>query len=364
MLDTATESITICITYHNEGELLKRSLASALEAIEGLSEFEILIVDDSSFVPAQEIIKSQLVTEKVVVITNREKSGVSKSRNLAIELAKMKYISFLDADDFYAHGFRFQEVMNDLRRLKCSNRQVVIHRFQICYEDKRKSTLSFGPKGNLCTSAKDIILEYLTEVRGNSMVTYVWDKLFEREFLETNKLRFDENMDIYEDTMFSITVLSKCEEVALISRDMITHTTRSVNRGYVTRTLDFLKLSDSLAHLFSYFKISQVGFNTAHLARTYLALSISSWAEAKKGISNIAKSDLFRDGMVDFRAIRNPVLRTSIRLNLWRFPTVMLFFLKTHAFYRHICGFVSDSVMARKGNNGNEFASIEREATT
>lgn len=349
MCSAPSDSITICITYHNEGNLLNRSLNSAKKAILGLEHYKILIVDDHSSMPAKDIIVNDLDSEHIEVVTNKNRMGVSRSRNLAINCATSKYIAFLDADDFYCQGFRFQNVMDDLRQLDYINCQVVILRSIVSYPEKTLANAYLGPTNNLLTNPREIILEYITEVKGKSIVTHIWDKLFNLEFLLKNNLRFDETMELFEDTRFSIEVLLKSEAVALIAREMTTHISSKMNRNYVHKTMDFLKLTEQLQPMFTYFGVSKSSFNAAHLAKTFIALSTSSWLDATKGIGNIAKSNLICEDTVNVRAIRSLYLRFLVILGVWRFPIVMALALKVYYFYHQVLRTSFSVRVSRKG---------------
>ncbi len=73
------------------------------EAIESVLEqripLELIIVEDSSKDRTKEVVSSYLQDERITYIRNEKNAGVAASRNKGIELAKGKYIAFLDADD-------------------------------------------------------------------------------------------------------------------------------------------------------------------------------------------------------------------------------------------------------------------------
>jgi glycosyltransferase involved in cell wall biosynthesis len=347
-----TDSITICITYHNEGFLLNRSLNSVREATLGLSNYKILIVDDHSSNSAKNFLTNDL---DVQVVTNKNRIGVSGSRNLAINYATSEYIAFLDADDYYCQNFRFEDVFEDLTKFECNDFQVVILRSLISHPSKKWANMYFGPNKSFIANPKEIISKYITEVRGASIVTHVWDKLFNLEFLRKSHLQFDESMELYEDTKFSIEVLSKSEEVALIAREMTTHIYGETNKNYIEKTLDFFKLSDQLEPLLAHLDFNKANFNAAHLAKTYIALSDSPWSQATKGISVIAKSNLIREETVNLRAIRSLYLKFLVLLGVWKFPIAMALALKWYSKSRRIFTIFSSIRDLRKGKNFYEF---------
>lgn len=61
--------------------------------------FELIIVEDCSKDNTQTVIRRYLEDKRILYIRNEENAGVAASRNKGMELAKGKYIAFLDADD-------------------------------------------------------------------------------------------------------------------------------------------------------------------------------------------------------------------------------------------------------------------------
>tara|TARA_Y100000385_G_scaffold289286_1_gene358242 strand:- start:1995 stop:2903 length:909 start_codon:yes stop_codon:yes gene_type:complete len=90
---------SVIITTYNDSEFLKRSIPSIIN--QSLEPLEIIIIDDGSNTNEAEEI-SQLhskITCIPIVFKKKKNGGPSSARNLGIELAKGKYILFVDADD-------------------------------------------------------------------------------------------------------------------------------------------------------------------------------------------------------------------------------------------------------------------------
>lgn len=62
---------------------------------------ELIIIEDNSKDGTGKVIQSFLSDERVTYIHNETNLGVAKSRNVGMNLAKGKYIAFLDADDYW-----------------------------------------------------------------------------------------------------------------------------------------------------------------------------------------------------------------------------------------------------------------------
>lgn len=94
------ESVSIIIPYHNEGELLARSVQSVVsQEFDGVAE--VIVVDDCS-----EIVPSlpPELRSKTKVIRSNEPLFASGARNLGVQHATSPWIAFLDADDAFLPG--------------------------------------------------------------------------------------------------------------------------------------------------------------------------------------------------------------------------------------------------------------------
>lgn len=89
--------VTVYITNYNYGKYIIKAIESVLD--QSLQNFEILIIDDGSTDESIEILKSYDDNPKINIIKQNNK-GLTISNNVALKIAKGKYIMRLDADDF------------------------------------------------------------------------------------------------------------------------------------------------------------------------------------------------------------------------------------------------------------------------
>jgi len=90
--------VSIIIPYFNRPEKLKRCLFSVIG--QTYQDFEILVVDDCSTVPL--VID---IDPRIKVFRNNKNLGPGLSRNVGLDNAKGKYVSFLDSDDYWHEEF-------------------------------------------------------------------------------------------------------------------------------------------------------------------------------------------------------------------------------------------------------------------
>ena len=91
--------ISIIMGVYNCEKYLDKCLHSVLN--QTLQEIEIICVDDGSTDDSAKILENFAQTEERIVLQKQKNQGAGKARNTGIEIAKGKYIAFLDADDYY-----------------------------------------------------------------------------------------------------------------------------------------------------------------------------------------------------------------------------------------------------------------------
>jgi len=88
-------TLSIVIPCYNQGRFLGKALQSCREL--GHPGLEIIVVDDSSTDETQEVACNQPGVRYV----RQENKGLASARNTGLRMAKGRYVSFLDADDWY-----------------------------------------------------------------------------------------------------------------------------------------------------------------------------------------------------------------------------------------------------------------------
>jgi glycosyltransferase involved in cell wall biosynthesis len=93
-LSCSQKMVSICIPTYNRKEYLKETIQSILD--QTYKDYEIVVVDDGSTDETEKMIKELGIP---VTYFWQENMGDAAARNKLIELAKGKYISFIDSDD-------------------------------------------------------------------------------------------------------------------------------------------------------------------------------------------------------------------------------------------------------------------------
>jgi hypothetical protein len=94
-------TVSVVVTSHNYGHFLEQCIRSVAE--QTFRDWELIIVDDGSADDTLDVARrgTALCGEQQVVVVTTRRGGASRARNLGISLARGKYVSCLDADDWY-----------------------------------------------------------------------------------------------------------------------------------------------------------------------------------------------------------------------------------------------------------------------
>jgi len=93
---------SIVITVFNKEKYIKETILSVLN--QTYDNYEIIIINDASTDNSLKIIE-QVISDKAVIINNKNNLGLSASRNIGFEASSEKYVAFLDGDDVWDKNF-------------------------------------------------------------------------------------------------------------------------------------------------------------------------------------------------------------------------------------------------------------------
>jgi teichuronic acid biosynthesis glycosyltransferase TuaG len=108
--------VSIILPYYKKINFIKKTLASIKS--QTYTNYEIIFIyDDECKKDLKEINKLINKNKKIKLIINKINLGAGKSRNIGINLSKGKYISFIDADDFWKKN-KLKEQINFFKKNK------------------------------------------------------------------------------------------------------------------------------------------------------------------------------------------------------------------------------------------------------
>lgn len=226
-----TDLVSIIIPVYNAEIFLEKCIKSVLA--QTYTNFELILVYDKSSDLSGEICKEFAEKDNRIIFKQLSvKRGVSYARNQGLKLAKGKYVSFVDADDFIEPDF-LSKLLTLLKVFNCemSGCAIVKAKHNIQKAVKQKTP---------CITILNNI-ESLQNIFACKLFYFgsVWNKLFVREII--GDLKFDENIFYGEDLLFVYNYIKKCEKCVHTNQKLYHYVKNP--QGYVRSKFNESKLT-------------------------------------------------------------------------------------------------------------------------
>ena len=93
-----TPLVSILVPVYNVEDYLERCLDSLLQ--QSLTQIEIVCVNDGSTDKSAEILEEYAKKDNRIVVVHKKNGGLPSARNAGLDVAKGKYVGFVDSDDY------------------------------------------------------------------------------------------------------------------------------------------------------------------------------------------------------------------------------------------------------------------------
>lgn len=191
--------ISVIVPVYNAEKYLHRCIDSILA--QTFSDFELLLIDDGSKDNSGRICDKYAAKDNRIRVFHKENGGVSSARNLGLNNAKGKWITFVDADDYVK-----SEYLSNLLDHTHIGADLIFSYAEFHYANGEIQK-EYYPK-QIITNENFHLAFTEHELNWH---TSPWSKLFKSELC--SKLRFTEGMPIGEDLVFLYTYILKCNKI-------------------------------------------------------------------------------------------------------------------------------------------------------
>lgn len=193
--------VSVIVPVYNVELYLKRCLDSIIK--QTLANIEIILVDDGSTDNSGKICDEFAQKDFRISVIHKKNGGLSSARNAGLNIAKGKYIGFVDSDDWINQDY-YENLYNIAKKTKSD---IVSCKFNKSSKYKENSHIKINENDFTIEDGKKFRETYLSSaMKGGISWVPVWSKIYKRRIL--NDIRFEEGM-IYEDVMFNWRVLNK-----------------------------------------------------------------------------------------------------------------------------------------------------------
>ncbi len=198
--------ISIIMPTFNRGHLVKKAISSVFS--QTYKNWELIIVDDASS-DETSILLNGYEDPRIKYIRNQKNRGANYCRNLGVKIAKGKYLTFLDSDNYWENN----KLEIQLKRIAATQEDVgFVFCKQMVYEDGKAKLI---PQEDDLENDLNHIMYWRNIVDTNTV-------LMKRECFEKAG-GFDEKMPRIQDWEFFFRVLNICHYKALYTPFCLNH---------------------------------------------------------------------------------------------------------------------------------------------
>lgn len=205
--------ISIIIPVYNVEKYLRECLDSV--CAQTFTDWECICVDDGSTDCSLAILDEYKAKDSRFHVIRREHSNAGACRNAGLDVAKGQYLSFLDSDDVFAPNML--ELLS--KALDNTGADIATCNYKDFYEDAELDTI-FKRKDDV--RIERIKSPASTDDIFKRWVSWAWDKMFRRDLIDTNGIRF-QCIDSWNDMFFVDSALSFANEVAVLDCCFVGH---------------------------------------------------------------------------------------------------------------------------------------------
>ena len=199
--------VSIIVPVYNAEAVLRRCVDSILA--QEFRDFELLLMDDGSKDSSGAICDEYASMDGRVRVVHKENSGVSDTRNQALDMARGEYIQFLDADDWIVP----EATRLFVYHIETSHADMVIADFYRVVGDRISRKGSIEEEGLI---TRNEFADYMAKSPADYYYGVIWNKFFRRDLIESFGLRMDASLKWCEDFIFNLEYLLHVENVYVL----------------------------------------------------------------------------------------------------------------------------------------------------
>ncbi len=233
--------VSVIMPVYNAAEFLPQCLDSV--AGQTLADIEIICVDDGSSDNSVEILQRYADNDSRFIILTQPNKGAGAARNYGMAVAKGKYLSFLDSDDF----FEADMLETAYNRAEKHSAQITVFESEKYFTKSGKFAPNYSIRYHLLPKSDvfggmDIKKDIFRAFTG-----WAWDKLFNAEFIKETGLQFQEQRTT-NDMFFVFRAVVKAEKITFVPK-VLAYYRRDTDSLSVTREKSWHCFYDRLTAL-------------------------------------------------------------------------------------------------------------------
>lgn len=298
-------------------------------------DFELLLIDDGSPDDSGKICDKYADKDKRIRVIHKKNEGVSMARNTGIEAATGKYICFIDSDDFVKKNYLetllyFKNEYTEYENIWCHFK--ISYKYDIVDENESKNF----PKVETYT------VKHIMTLHEKWLDSGPVCKLYCREIIINNNLKFDKTLSLGEDLTFNFNYLDCTNGNILVINKFLYHyvqlSDNSLSRKYYPDMFNiYKKLNKMMRHYINKWNCDEEQIKKYHnacfykyevvLKNTFSENNDQNKKNKYKLNNSILKSDEFKKAFNNSNCFIHPLYRVAYKSCKYKFVEIIDKFL-------------------------------------
>lgn len=290
-------------------------------------DFELLFVDDGSPDDSGKICDKYADKDKRIRVIHKKNEGVSMARNTGIEAATGKYICFIDSDDFIKENYletllHYKNEYSEYENIWCYFKTSNGYDFVNANDSMNLSKIEFY-------SVRDIMTLHEKWLDSGPVC-----KLYSREIICKNNLKFDKSLSLGEDLTFNFDYLDCTNgKILVINEFLYTYvqlSDKSLSRKYYPDMFNiYKKLNKMMRHYINKWNCDEEQIKKYYnacfykyevvLKNTFSEYNTQNKKSKYKLNNSILKSDEFKKAFNNSNCFIHPLYRVAYKSCKYRF---------------------------------------------
>ena len=194
-MTTPVPKVSVIVPAYNAEKTIGRCVDSILH--QDFHDLELIVMDDGSTDGTPDLLDAYARQDDRVRVVHKPNSGVSDTRNQALDLARGEWVQFLDADDWIVP----EATKLLVRSAEENDCQMVVADFYRVIGKKVSRKGDIDAEGVL---TREDYGDYMMQNPSDFYYGVLWNKLYRRDIIEAHELRMDTSLDWCEDFIFNM----------------------------------------------------------------------------------------------------------------------------------------------------------------
>lgn len=307
-----SELISIIIPVYNVGEYVTKCIVSVLN--QTYRNIEIILINDGSIDDSSKICEKYASLDNRIRLINKSNGGLSSARNAGLNVARGKYISFVDSDD-YISPVMLEVLLSNLKSHNADISECGVH---FTSEISKVSD-------TIVINMIDKETWLLNVIKKNQYS--VWRRLYKKELLENKEFKIGY---IYEDVFFLYDILSGINRIVQSNQKLYFYFDEGhsiMRSAFSEKNIDVIVASKYQydfvinSHFNQHIKVLVSEIYASDLINTFCNLSYYPHYDMNKSFRNLIQREinlLPKRGKLSLLISKAPVLFSSAIINLKR----------------------------------------------